>query len=408
MNRKPRLLYLGHNLPYPPHEGALIRSYHTVRLLSEKFDLTGRYFFRRGTLPDAGARAQSVREMARFGPAVGHPIPQEWSRMRLVLDHLRSLASGTPYTRWMHRSAVFRAEVRRLIEIGGWDLVHVDSLDLSDLLPELNGIPVVLAHHNVESSLLRRRAEAETGLRKRYILHQADLMEEAERFWMPRVALNVVVSTEDETAFRRIAPEADTLVLPNGVDTAEFEPSDQAPEGGLLFVGGYSWFPNHDGMAYFAREILPLIRKEEPDIDVKWIGRAPDEAVGRFKDLGVEMLGYVEDIREEMWRARCVIVPLRVGGGTRLKILDAWSMGKAVVSTSRGCEGLEGRDGEDILIEDEPESFARAVLRVVRDERLREKLERGGRKTAENRFDWAVLGVRMRERYLEIIANGRP
>ncbi|MEX2375114.1 MAG: glycosyltransferase family 4 protein [Dehalococcoidia bacterium] len=145
------------------------------------------------------------------------------------------------------------------------------------------------------------------------------------------------------------------------------------------------------------------MRKERPDAEVRWIGKAPDEARRYFSSLGIEMLGYVEDIRPHVHDARCVIVPLRVGGGTRLKILDAWAMGKAVVSTSVGCEGLQTEDGENILIADTPEAFARATLRVFDTPHLRRKLEKNARVTAEKHYDWERLGRMMDERYRALL-----
>lgn len=400
---RPRLLYLGHNLPFPPHEGALIRSYHTVRLLSGSFDITGIYFFRKGGHRTDDARKSAIREMGRFGEAAAFPIPQEFSRGRLVWDHARSVVTGTPYTRWVHDSGPVRERLEDVLSKNSYDLVHVDSLDLVAYLPQLSEMPTVLAHHNVESSLLRRRAEPYRGLKKIYVRHQADLVERAEREWCPRVSLNVAVSDEDARALRYLAPQSEVFVLPNGVDTGQFTPARAEPQGGIVFVGGHSWFPNTDGMDFFAREILPLIRKEDPDVPVRWVGKAPDDARRRFAALGVEMLGYVDDIRPEVQGSRVVIVPLRVGGGTRLKILDAWAMGKAVVSTSLGCEGLLTRDGENILIADAPEDFARAVLAVLRNPDLRTRLQEAARETAEAHYDWERLGQAMCERYLKLL-----
>jgi len=158
-------------------------------------------------------------------------------------------------------------------------------------------------------------------------------------------------------------------------------------------------------MDFFAREILPVVRKEEPSVSVRWIGRAPPEAIDRFRALGVEMLGYVPDIRPELNRARCVIVPLRVGGGTRLKILDAWAMGKAVVSTGLGCEGLRVKPGDNILIADGPSDFASSILSVLRDSQLRRRLESGGRATAEAHYDWELLGQVMNSHYRSLIES---
>jgi glycosyltransferase involved in cell wall biosynthesis len=188
------------------------------------------------------------------------------------------------------------------------------------------------------------------------------------------------------------------------VDTTAFQPAPgDAPREGIVFVGGYTWFPNRDGMEYFASAILPHIREARPDVPVFWVGRAGPEVEERFAGHGVEVTGYVEDIRPRVHRAACFVVPIRVGGGTRLKILDAWALGKAVVSTSPGSEGLAVKQGKNMLVEDDPQAFARAVLRVLDSEALRERLEKEGRRTAVEKYDWDVVGRSMLSAYSDLL-----
>jgi glycosyltransferase involved in cell wall biosynthesis len=390
-----RLLFLCQNLPYPPDGGALIRSYHTLRLLAERFDVTALCFYRRSSRPVEASVRASLEGLGELARAEAFPIPQEHRRARLVWDHVRSVVTGRAYTRYAYESRQVRRRIRDLIARDQVDVVHVDSLDLVAYLPMLRRLPVVLAHHNVESRLLERRAESESGLRRWYLGLQARLTAREEARWCGRVALNTAVSAEDADGLRRIAPDARVVTVPNGVDTEAFAPAPPGLREGIVFVGGHTWFPNRDGMAHFADEILPLIRAEWPEVAVTWVGRADDETRAAYAAKGIDMTGYVDDIRPHVDRAACFIVPLRVGGGTRLKILDAWAMGKAVVSTSRGCEGLDARDGENLLVADEPEPFARAVLAVVREPELRLRLETGGRETAVRSYDWSAIGEGM-------------
>ncbi len=405
---RPRLLFLCQNLPYPPDGGALIRSYHTLRLLARDFDVTALCFVRRSTRPSSEAIEAARVALEDTAERVEvFELPQERSRLRFVADHLSSVLSGRAYTRWAYESGAFRTRLRELLKAEPFDLVHVDSLDLVGYLPLLTGQPLVVAHHNVESQLLRRRADSESGLRGMYLRRQARLLEREERRWCPRVDLNVVVSPEDADTLAALAPAAEVMVVPNGVDSRAFSPSDEEPRREIVFVGGYTWFPNREGMEYFAVEILPLIRDRDPDVPVTWVGRAPEEIRQAFAGRGVTLTGYVEDIRPYVTRAACFVVPLRVGGGTRLKILDAWSMGKAVVSTSAGSEGLAVRPGENMLVADEPESFAAAVLRVLDDTDLRQALGSEARATAESLYDWDVIGGPMLERYAVLVSRER-
>jgi glycosyltransferase involved in cell wall biosynthesis len=399
---RPRLLFLCQNLPYPPDGGALIRSYHTLRLLSRSFDVTALCFFRRASRPSAGDIARAREGLAPLARIETFPIPQEHSRVRYLLDHARSVAGARAYTRWAYESRAVRRRVEAVVA-DGVDLVHLDSLDLVAYLPLVAGLPVAVAHHNVESQLLERRADAEDGVARAYLRLQAALTRREERRWCARVDLNLTVSPEDAERLREISPGGRYEVVPNGVDTSAFRPAAPGPRQGIVFVGGYGWFPNRDGMEHFARDILPRIRASRPDVPVTWVGRAPEDVRRRLAGHGIVMTGYVEDIRPYVDPAACVVAPLRIGGGTRLKILDAWALGKAVVSTPAGAEGLAVRDGRNILLAEAPDAFADAVLRVLDSEELRGRLEKEGRASAVERYDWDVIGAPMTAAYAALL-----
>lgn len=391
---RPRILFLCQTLPYPPDGGVNIRAFHLLRILASRYEVTALCFYREGTRKSPDAIREGISGLSRFAHRVeAFPIPQERSRVRWVWDHLRSVVSGRVYTAFTHDSAPFQRRLNELLESEEFDLAHVDSLDLSWYLPALRDLPVVVDHHNVESQLLHRRAQTESNpLRRHYIGHQSRLMQKEEVTWCPKVALNLAVSEEDGAQLRSQSPSANVIVVPNGVDTDTFVPGS-GPEEGIVFVGGHTWFPNRDGMGYFADSILPLIRKELPEITVTWVGRAPPELVEHYREQhGIQLTGYVDDIRPYVQGAACFIVPLRVGGGTRLKILDAWAMGKAVVSTSQGAEGLDARDGWNILIRDDPAEFATAVIESVQDPALRSRLGSAGRDTVLASYSWDIIG----------------
>jgi glycosyltransferase involved in cell wall biosynthesis len=402
---KPKLLFLCQTLPYPPDGGVAIRSYNILRLLAGMYDVTAMCFVRRATTPDADASLEALRSLVKEIHA--YPIPQELSRGRLMLDHATALVRRRVYTTTAYESAAFRQGLEQALANTAFDLVHVDSLDLSPYLPLLAGVPTVCVHHNVESALLRRRAATESSLMRRaYLRLQSHFMENEEKRWCPRVALNVAVSAGDRRDFERLAPGSRFTVLPNGVDVAKFAPGS-SDGSGIVFVGGMTWFPNKDALAYFARDILPALRAIGCQDEVVWVGRALPGAVEAYRTAGITLTGYVDDIRPYVTRAACYIVPLRVGGGTRLKILDAWAMGKAVVSTSIGCEGLDARDGWNIMIRDEPRAFAAAVHEVLSDSALQTQLGSNARQTAERVYSWDVIGETMRAEY-EAVRLAKP
>jgi glycosyltransferase involved in cell wall biosynthesis len=230
-------------------------------------------------------------------------------------------------------------------------------------------------------------------------------MAEVERRWCARVALNVTVSERDRDRVKQFAPDARVAVVPNGVDTGEFHPDDTAGAG-VAFVGGTNPFPNLDALEFFADGVLPHLQASGYRAPVKWIGRAsPEQRQEYAARYGIDLTGYVDDVRPMLREAACHVVPLRVGGGTRLKILNSWAMGKPVVSTSVGCEGLATADGDNILIRDDPHDFARAVLAVLEDGKLRRRLGERGRATAERLYSWDAIGRAMRETYLGVAAN---
>jgi polysaccharide biosynthesis protein PslH len=227
-------------------------------------------------------------------------------------------------------------------------------------------------------------------------------MNRVERRWCGRITLNVAVSEHDRGLLKRIAPDARVAIVPNGVDVKEFRPGGMAGEG-VAYVGGTSPFPNLDALNFFCEQILPHLGPAGAHVPARWIGRASTDEQRHYRErYGVEVTGYVEDVRPLMRDAACHIVPLRVGGGTRLKILNSWAMGKAVVSTSIGCEGLAAVDGENILIRDEPRSFAAAVAAVLSDGALRRRLGECGRYTAERIYSWDVVGRDMVDTYLTV------
>lgn len=404
---RPSLLFLSHRLPYPPHNGAALRTYNVLRLLARDFDITALCFDRFDAATARLDQADRVRALEAFGRVEVYPIPQERSRLRLLGDHLRSVVTGRPYTWYVHESAPYLQRVSALLREHRWDIVHLDSLDLLRVVPLLGGETIVCTHHNAEAALLRRRAAAEPVLRRWYMRWQANRLERAEAQCLGRFALNIVVSDDDATLMRGVAPLARVAVVPNGVDTDFFRPTD-APVRDCVFVGGTSWFPNRDALLWCVDEILPRLRARVPDATVTWVGRVTEAERARLADVpGLTLTGYVEDIRPFVARAACFIAPLRVGGGTRLKLLDALAMGKAIVSTRIGAEGLGARDGEEMLLADDADAFADAVHRVLGDAALRERLAHGARALAERRFSWDGIGERLREQLLPLVRPTR-
>ncbi|HXO85524.1 MAG TPA: glycosyltransferase, partial [Gemmatimonadales bacterium] len=340
--------------------------------------------------------------------AVPTPIPNEQSMARKLWDHARSVMTGRPYTFYEYQSGTFGDRLRKTLRSRPPDLVHMDSLDLHRWLPDLPPVPIACTHHDIEPELLRRRAAQLGQPLRRYLLFQADRAEQMARAVCPQLALNVMMSAVDAQRLRELVPGAVTTVVPNGTDTEYFQPSgDRSVDGRVAFVGPTYSFPNRDAVEWLLEAIWPSVCSGSRAASLHLIGRNPPADQERYDaEPNVTALGEVADIRPALAEARCCVVPIRVGGGTRLKILDAWAMGKAVVSTSIGCEGLDAVDGENILIRDTPEALADAVLRVLSDAELRARLERNARHTAVTTYSWNAVGQTIRAAYHQLL--GRP
>jgi glycosyltransferase involved in cell wall biosynthesis len=405
MSYRPHILFLSQCFPYPPHGGVTNRTYNILRQLQKEFDITLLGFSRLNHQPDARAWQTAWQALAQWLPEVRPPvpIPAEHSTPRRLWNHMKSMASGRAYTFYEYWSTEFQGQLREILSRREPDLIHIDSLDLYRWLKELPPVLKVCTHHSIESELLRLRAQrVKSRVIARYMRHQADLVERTERELCPQFSANVMMSDLDAARLRILSPGARTIVAPNGVDTAYFSlPTSLSPvPGRVVFLGPTYMFPNRDAVDYFLREVWSLIRAVEKSASFHLIGRSSPSDCRRYHSQpGVTCLGYVADVRPHIAEATCSVVPIRVGGGTRLKILDCWAMGKAVVSTSIGCEGLQAIDGKNILIRDTPETFAAAVLEVLSDSELRSQLEVNGRKTAEEVYSWDIVGRDLRAAY---------
>lgn len=404
-----RILFLAQCLPFPPHSGVLNRTFHTLEELQREFDVTLVAFSRRNHQPDSTARSNAVAALREVASDVEAPalIESEWSTTVKIANQLRSVLSGEPYVFYEYDNSEFEKAVQAATRRNPPDLIHLDSIDLYGWVSHLPKVPTACTHHNIESELLRLPAEHVRfpGL-ARYIRYQAALLEKVERRMSPRFAVNVMTSPRDEEHLLSLAPDARTTVVPNGVDVDFFSPTsaDEIVPGRLVFLGPTYMFPNRDAVQFFLGSIFPGIREQCPEATFHTIGKNPPDDKAEFEShTGTTSHGYVKDIRPLFREAECSVVPIRVGGGTRLKILDAWSMGKAIVSTAIGCEGLATVDGENILIRDDPREFADAVVQVLRDRDLRDRLGREARRTVETHYAWRKVGAHLNSTYKQLI-----
>jgi glycosyltransferase involved in cell wall biosynthesis len=290
-----------------------------------------------------------------------------------------------------------------------FDVVQVEFGDLAGSYPVAPGALRVLDEHNVEYRFMERLERQERSrLRRLYYRLEARKLRDHELAACRRADAILTTSDVDRATLVPHVGAIPIRVVPNGVDTAFFTPgpaSDGPPR--LVFTGAIDYQPNTDGVLHFCGKIWPLVRRSAPEATLAIVGKDPPPAVRALAGDGVVVTGTVPDVRPWMQSATVFVVPLRTGGGTRLKILEALACGRAVVSTSLGCEGLAVTPGQDILVADEPAAFADAVVRSLRDPALRARLGAAGRALVEQRYRWEAIGADLGGFYEELLARRR-
>jgi len=388
-----RILWLKSDLLLPLDKGGKLRTWHLMRHLAQRHEITYLAFKEPG---QPAADVDGMREVAARVETVTRAEPAKGT-LRFYADAAMHLVDPLPYAVGKYRSREFKRRLKALLDTQSFDLVVCDFLFPAVNLPKRLPCPAVIFTHNVESEIWRRHAETRTGtIEKALYGAQYRRMLRYERTTLARFEGVLAVSDADRQTFAALYPEAirqPAHVVPTGVDTDYFAPAPGAPAPPtLVFTGSMDWLPNEDAMQYFCRDILPLIRAEEPDVRLSIVGRAPTPAVKRLAEAeGILVTGRVDDVRPYMRDAMVYVVPLRIGGGTRLKIFEAMSMGKAVVSTTVGAEGLPVMDGRHVMLADEPTSFARAVVRLLRDTDARARLESAARALVLEQYDWSAV-----------------
>jgi glycosyltransferase involved in cell wall biosynthesis len=314
--------------------------------------------------------------------------------VRFALSLAVSWLFGQPLDRWRWRVPAVRRQVADLVGQGGFDLVVADFLAAVPNVPGSVQVPVVLFEHNVEHLIWKRLSDIEDRWWRRIPL---EVEWRRVRRWegraCERAALTVTVSKHDRHRLARLAPAARVVDVPTGVDISYFQPSGQ-PEvtNRLVFSGSMDWYPNEDAVIYFAEAVLPQLRKALPDVSMTVVGRRPSAKLRAVaEEAGIDVTGTVDDVRPYVWEAVLYVVPLRVGGGTRLKIFEALAMGKAVLSTTVGAEGLDLTPGEHLVLADGPEALCQEALALLASAQRRAALGAAGRRLMEERYSWASV-----------------
>ena len=400
-----KILWLKTELLHPVDKGGKIRSYNMLKELKRNCHVT--YL----TLDDgtAGADARALAsEYCHELVSIPHQCHEKFTT-GFYLDLLFNLASSLPYAIEKYDSSAMRREVAKRVAEASFDVLVCDFLAPAVNIPQRVGCPSVLFQHNVEAMIWKRHYEVQThAAKKAYLYRQWQKMRAFEAKMCPQFDCVVAVSREDRELMQQEYGVERIYDVPTGVDTAFFRPSGKLkrkPEN-LVFTGSMDWLPNEDAIRYFTEQILPRIKQAVPGVTLTVVGRDPYPGLVELskRDPSVVVTGRVEDVRPYMEEAAVYIVPLRIGGGTRLKIYEAMAMEKPIVSTSIGAEGLPVAGGEEIILADTPESFADAVVTLLRQEdRATEIAKRAAAKVREQ-FGWDTVA----DSFAAICERARP
>ena len=379
------ILFLARENPFPADTGVKMRAWMVLKSLAKAHRVTLVCFGddKNGSVP--GCEAVHVIEPP--AKKSGHP----YGKMLL------GLFSSLPFAVEGRISGDYDRKVKGLLDGNKFDLIVCDSLYLAPYVPA-GATKTLLDEHNIESVIIRRYAQLERNIFKKvYALYELGRMKRFESQIWNRFDLMMVCSQVDKQQAEQRSRANKIHVVPNGV-LLPAELNNREEPGTLLYSGLIGWRPNEDAVFYFAKEIYPLIKRAIPQTRWLIVGKGPTPAVKSLEEEGsITVTGAVEKIEPYIEKSAVVVVPLRIASGTRLKILEALAMGKAVVSTSVGAEGLDVTYGKNILIADEPEDFANAVIGLLKDVHKRKELGANGRKLVEEKYSYEIIGKKIDE-----------
>jgi sugar transferase (PEP-CTERM/EpsH1 system associated) len=403
------ILLLTPQFPYPPHQGTTLRNYNLIAGLARHHQVHLLSFG-----DPAASRGTPVDDLCHTVQVFSPPERSTLQRLKgLAFSRLPDMAQRLP-------SADFAGALDATLQRLDPDVVEVEGIELAQYLFQVTGRResvgrplVVFDDHNAEYVLQQRAFETDVRQPRRWIgaaysFVQWQRLKGYERRACRAAGRVVAVSEPDAGAIRRIAPEVEPVVVPNGVDMEYYSaavPRLDATQGpgaqDLVFTAKMDFRPNVDAVLWFAQSVLPQVRSESPQTRFWVVGKDPHPRLAPLAaNPGVVITGWVKDVRPYIAGASLYVIPLRIGGGTRLKVLEAMAMGKAIVSTTLGCEGFDLTPGQELVVAGTPDEFAAAVLALLRDPARRESMGLAARQYASSRYDWRMI-VPLLERVYE-------
>jgi len=408
-----KVLWLSHLVPYPPKGGVLQRSYNLIREVSKYHDIYLLAFIQRDLIESHfDSYAEGLKEasdkLSEFCSKVKF-VPISCDRNKYGKHYLavKSLFTKYPYNiNWLY-SEEYTKTLKEWKSDIKFDLVHYDTISLAPYISELNGIVSVLDHHNVESHMMLRRSSKENNIIKKIYFYQEGVrLRTYEKKICPAFKINITCSSLDSELLSQVTGNINIRVIPNGVDLNYFDPATNG-DGmkRLVFVGMLNWYPNEQAVKFIAHELWPLIKQEIPDLSIDIIGPCPPTSITEVakEDDGFNVYGYIDDVRPYIERAAIYICPIKDGGGTKLKILDALAMKKAIIADPIACEGIEVTNNVNVLFASTPKEYMAKIKKVISNEEMRITLGVNGRILAKEKYSFESIGKLLAGVYDECI-----
>jgi len=404
-----KILWLSHLVPYPPKGGVLQRSYHLLKEISKEHEVDLLAFNQKSLMEPlvpslAEGLAEAKDHLGNFCQRVEFfDIPSDRSSFSKKWLALKSLFTKYPYTLNWLLSDHFHQRVANLVAQEDYDYVHFDTISLAPFLSACKGVKTSLDHHNVESHMLIRRASKESNLIKKFYFNQEGRrLEQYEKSLCPKFDFNFTCSDLDTERLQVITPESRIHTVPNGVDIEFFKPSgNKERSSNILFIGTMNWYPNIEAVQFLGEQVWPELKLRLPVATADIVGANPPESIRKFslEDERFHVHGFVDDIHPILDSAMCYVCPIKDGGGTKLKILDALAMGKAIVADPIACEGIDVEDGVNVLFAETKEEYVECISRVFSEPGLRERLEKNARTLAVEKYAYEHIGHQLSSLY---------
>ncbi len=397
-----KLLIIDEEFPFPLNTGKRIRSFYLTRVLARRHDV---FYLAYGDEPSPGTQFMRANNIK---PYAVEPPDRRKSGAGFYIKLLKSLNKPYPYIVTSHYTERFKIRLSQLLNREKFDCLICEWTPYAVYLSDITCVKKIVVAHNIEASIWRGyKANERNLLKKLYISNQVEKVEAFENQCFEWADGATAVSEEDAAQISSNMLPYQVEIIENGVDTEYFWPrADTIDRDTVVFTGSMDWRPNQDAALYFAREIFPRVKFARPNLKVFLVGRDPSAQVRRLGDIdGITVTGTVEDVRPYMARAALYIVPLRIGGGSRLKILEAMAMQKAVISTTLGAQGLRVENGKNIILRDHPILFAFEIIRLLDDDDYREQIALNARRTVEEHYRWEKLGQKLDNYICRIVQN---